>query len=145
MRARIATALAAFLVVAGLFVHAIMRQAGAQFADPTLILQTLEGFYGTGVLGSASRINASSGNVAAVTATATLAAVAAKTNYLTKVDINGGGATAGSIINCAITGLVGGTADAQRSRSIWARCPSIRQFARARPTRPDWRRPAGLG
>jgi hypothetical protein len=82
----------------------------AQFADPIGVLAVLTDFYGTGVLGSASRINASSGNVAAATATATLPAIATKTNYLTQVDINGGGATAASIINCTITGLVGGTA-----------------------------------
>lgn len=84
--------------------------ARAQFADPIGILQVLTDFYGTGVLGSASRLNASSGNVAAGVTTATLPAIAGKTNYLTKMDIDGGGATAGSIINCTITGLVGGTA-----------------------------------
>jgi hypothetical protein len=110
MRARLATALIAFVVVAGLFGHALIRQARAQFADPIGILAVLTDYYGTGVLGSASRINASSGNVAAGTTTATLPAVAGKTNYLTQVDINGGGATAGSIINCTITGLQGGTA-----------------------------------
>lgn len=109
-RARIVTALAAFVVVAALFGHALIRQAKAQFADPPLILQTLEAFYGTGVNGSASRINASSGNVAAGVTTATLPAIATKTNYLTGLDIDGGGATAGSVINCTITGLVGGTA-----------------------------------
>lgn len=109
MRARLLTALIAFAVVAGLFGHALIRQAKAQFADPPLILQTLEGFYGTGVNGSASRINASSGNVAAATATATLAAVAAKTNYLTGVDIDTAGATAAACVNLTITGLVGGT------------------------------------
>lgn len=110
MRARLLTALLAFAVVAGLFGHALIRQAKAQFADPPLILQTLEGFYGTGVNGSASRTNASSGNVAAATATATLAAVAAKTNYITGVDVDAGGATAAACVNLTITGLVGGTA-----------------------------------
>jgi hypothetical protein len=105
-----AVACLALAVTALVIAATFLAPARAQFADPIQILQVLETFYGTGVNGSASRINASSGNVAAATATATLPAIATKTNYLTQVDINGGGATAGSIINCTVTGLVGGTA-----------------------------------
>lgn len=59
---------------------------------------------------------ASSGNVAAGVTTATLAAPTGSgvsptpTWYVTGFEITGGGATAGSIIACTITGLVGGTA-----------------------------------
>lgn len=41
--------------------------------------------------------------------TATLAAVAGKTNYLEGFDVTGGGATAASIIEISVTGLLGGT------------------------------------
>jgi len=58
----------------------------------------------------ATPLNESSGNVAAAPATATLPATTGVTNWLFGFDINGGGATAASIINCTVTGLVGGTA-----------------------------------
>jgi hypothetical protein len=106
MRFRLAAlALIAFAVTAALLAPVVR----AQIPDPGQLLSTLEAFYGTGVLGSASRINASSGNVAAATATATLPAIATKTNYLTGVDIDSGGATAAACVNLTITGLVGGT------------------------------------
>jgi len=41
--------------------------------------------------------------------TATLPAVPNKTNYLTGFEITGGGATAASVIEITVTGLVGGT------------------------------------
>lgn len=52
---------------------------------------------------------ASSGNVAAATATATIPAVAGKTTYLSGIIITGAGATAASVVNPTITGLAGGT------------------------------------
>lgn len=51
----------------------------------------------------------SSGNVANASAIATLAAVAAKTNYLTGFEVTASGATAASIVLVAVTGLLGGT------------------------------------
>jgi len=51
----------------------------------------------------------SSGNVAAATATATIPAVAGKTNYLTGYVVTASGATAGLPVNFTITGCVGGT------------------------------------
>lgn len=59
------------------------------------------------VVGSTS-IAASSGNVAAATATATLTGAASQTTYITGFQINGSGATAASVVNATITGLVGG-------------------------------------
>lgn len=56
----------------------------------------------------ASPVAASSGVVANAEAKATLAAVASK-NYVTEIDISGGGATAAALLTCTITGLVGGT------------------------------------
>jgi len=54
-------------------------------------------------------ITASSGNVAAATATATLPAVAGKTTYLSGLMITGSGATAGLPVSVTVTGLAGGT------------------------------------
>lgn len=62
-------------------------------------------------------LNASSGNVAAALASATLAAFgqsanlgsASRTTYITGFELTGGGATAASIITGTITGLMGGT------------------------------------
>lgn len=97
--------LAGALAIAALF-QPVRGLAQSAYVD---ILLTLEMLYGTGVQGSASRVNASSGNVAAATATATLPAVAAKTNYLMEWAVDFGGATAASIVSCTVTGLVGGT------------------------------------
>jgi len=60
-------------------------------------------------VGQSPSVAASSGDVAATTATATIAAVAGKTNYLGGVSITGGGATAAAAVACTITGLIGGT------------------------------------
>jgi hypothetical protein len=54
-------------------------------------------------------LNASSGNVAAAIANATLAAVASKTAYLTGFEVTGAGATAGLPVLVTVTGLLGGT------------------------------------
>jgi hypothetical protein len=54
-------------------------------------------------------VSSSSGNVAAASAVATLAAAAGKTTYISGFDVTGGGATAGSIITATVTGLLGGT------------------------------------
>lgn len=52
---------------------------------------------------------ASSGSVAAATASASLPATALKTQYLTGFSITGGGATSASLVLCTITGPIGGT------------------------------------
>lgn len=57
----------------------------------------------------ATFVLATSGNVAAAAAAATMPAVAAKTNYLSGFEVTGGGATAASIILVTVTGLLGGT------------------------------------
>jgi hypothetical protein len=51
--------------------------------------------------------NSSSG--AATALTATLAAVAGKTNYIGGFEVTGAGATAGSVIAVTVTGILGGT------------------------------------
>lgn len=57
----------------------------------------------------ASQKVGTSGNVANAAATATLAAVSAKTNYITGFQITGSGATAALTVNATVTGLKGGT------------------------------------
>lgn len=54
-------------------------------------------------------VQASSGNVAAAVATATLPAVLNKMNYLSGFDVTSSGATAASVVSLTITGLLGGT------------------------------------
>lgn len=59
--------------------------------------------------GGAVGLNASSGNVANAAATATLAANATKTTYITGFSCQAAGATAGLAVNMTVTGLLGGT------------------------------------
>lgn len=54
-------------------------------------------------------VQASSGNVAAAVAAATLPAVLNKTNFLSGFDVTSAGATAAAVVNLTITGLLGGT------------------------------------
>lgn len=66
--------------------------------------------YPVGADGStATPVTATSGNVAAAVATATIPAVAGKTAYISGFDINGGGATAALIVNPTVTGVISGT------------------------------------
>ena len=60
----------------------------------------------------ATALVASSGNVAAATATATLAAAAGKTTYIQGFMVSGGGATAAAVVAGTITNLVGGVTGA---------------------------------
>jgi hypothetical protein len=57
----------------------------------------------------AAPLGASSGVVAAAAAVATLAGAAGKTTYITGFQCMGLGATAASIVQVAVTGLLGGT------------------------------------
>ena len=61
------------------------------------------------VPGYIASITGSSGNVAAATATASLAAGGGAMNYVCGFTITGGGATAASVISPTISGLNGGT------------------------------------
>lgn len=61
----------------------------------------------TGV--AATPITANSGNVAAATATATLAAAAGKTTYICGFTITSTGSTAAAVVNPTVTGTVTGT------------------------------------
>lgn len=54
-------------------------------------------------------ITASSGNVAAATATATLTGKPGMSTYITGFVICGGGATAASVVQATVTGVTGGT------------------------------------
>ena len=66
---------------------------------------------GTGdpVASAVVALSASSGNVAAAIAAATLPVAPGKTNYLSGIAITGSGATAASVVNPTVTGLNGGT------------------------------------
>lgn len=55
------------------------------------------------------QVSASSGNVAAAVATATLPAVAGRINFLMGFEITGGGATLASLVVATVTGVIGGT------------------------------------
>lgn len=106
----VATSLAALLAAALAFQPA-PRQAKAQGADTgfSQAILLLETIYGSGFSQGAPRLNATSGNVAAGVATATLAAISGKMNYITGWDVDGGGATGAAVIDCTVTGLAGGT------------------------------------
>jgi hypothetical protein len=54
-------------------------------------------------------VAASSGNVAAAAAVATLPAAAGKTTYVAGLTITGGGATAASLVTAVLSGLLGGS------------------------------------
>lgn len=56
----------------------------------------------------ATNVAASSGNVANATATATMPAVAGKTNYVAGFSITGGGATAAALVTATLSGIAGG-------------------------------------
>jgi hypothetical protein len=58
----------------------------------------------------ATQKTGASGNVANASAVATLAAVSAKTNYITGFQVTAAGATAASVVNVTVTGLITGTA-----------------------------------
>lgn len=77
--------------------------AGSYAADGSMRV-TSEAYPDGGVV-----ISASSGNVAAAVAAATLPAVAGKTNFLTGFTVTGAGATAGLPVLVTITGVLGGT------------------------------------
>lgn len=56
-----------------------------------------------------SDISASSGNVAAAIATATLTPPAGRTVCIAGFSVHGAGATAASVVNVTVTGAIGGT------------------------------------
>jgi hypothetical protein len=62
-----------------------------------------------GMPSGVTQLVATSGNVANASAVATLAAVAAKTNYITGFDVTGAGATAGLPVAVTVAGLLGGS------------------------------------
>lgn len=58
---------------------------------------------------NATPITAASGNVAAATATATLAATSGKTTYITGFEVTGSGATAAAVVSVTVTNTITGT------------------------------------
>lgn len=59
--------------------------------------------------GASTAITASSGNVAAATATATLAAVAGKTTYICGFTLTSSGSTAAAVVSPTVVGVITGT------------------------------------
>lgn len=64
---------------------------------------------GNGYPAGATPVHADSGNGAAAAIAATMAAVAGKTNYVTGFEVTSGGATAASLADVTVTGLLNGT------------------------------------
>ena len=61
------------------------------------------------VAAGAAAITASSGNVAAASAVATLAAVAAKTTYITGFEATSSGSIAAAVVSLTVAGVITGT------------------------------------
>jgi hypothetical protein len=80
---------------------------GPNGANGTVAVSNLPTIPGLPV--GAAAVSASSGNVAAAVATATMPAVVGKTNYITGLEITGAGATAAAVILAALSGILGGT------------------------------------
>lgn len=80
----------------------------------------------------AAPITASSGNVAAAVATATLAGAAGQTTYISGFEVTGAGATAGAVVNVTVTGTISGTLTYTYTAATGATVPNqplIVQFA----------------
>jgi hypothetical protein len=69
-------------------------------------------------------IAASSGNVAAATATATLAATPGRTTYICGFTVTAGGSTAAATVNVTVTNTTGGTLTYNYSTSTGVDAPS---------------------
>jgi hypothetical protein len=72
----------------------------------------------------ATSISASSGNVAAGVATATLAAAAGKTTYIAGFTCTSGGATAAATVNVTVSNTIGGTLTFNHGAQAGAGVPS---------------------
>ena len=72
----------------------------------------------------ATSVSASSGNVAAATATATLPAAAGKTTYIAGFCSSSGGATAAATVNLTVSNTIGGTMTFNHGAQAGAGVPS---------------------
>jgi hypothetical protein len=89
----------------------VTTDAGVAVGNAAIIpiLKSIRDQMRTGIPTDATPVHASSGAVSATTATASIAAVSAKTNYVTGIEITGGGATGASVIVATLSGLLGGS------------------------------------
>lgn len=86
-----------------------LAEAAPGASDPGVIVRVAGGA-STGVApNGATVVTASSGNVAAATASAALPAVASVLNYVTGFTVTAGGATSAAIVNVTLVGVLGGT------------------------------------
>lgn len=93
-----------------------------------VVVATMTGDYASGAI----PITASSGNVAAAVATATLAGAVGLTTYITGFEVTGAGATAPLVVNVTVTGTVSGTLTYTYTAATGATVPNqplIVQFA----------------
>jgi hypothetical protein len=77
--------------------------------DPGVIVRPVGADAPGGIPVGATMFTAASGNVANASAAATITATAAVLGYCTGFTITAAGATAASIVNATVTGLIGGT------------------------------------
>lgn len=88
--------------------YGLALQTGTAGAPAAAVVTTQGPVSGGSFPTAATPIAATSGNVAAATATATLAAAASKTTYISGFQIAGSGATVGTVVNCTVTNITGG-------------------------------------
>jgi hypothetical protein len=107
---RKAAAAGAILAAAMSFAQAQTVSCSGPTAGNCVPVVTVQGAAGAaGYPFGATPITASSGNVAAATATATLAAVASKTTYICGFQATAGGATAAAVVTGTVTNIITGT------------------------------------
>lgn len=80
--------------------------SGGFVRDPDGRLVVVQGM--AGIPSGATPLTGQSGNVAAATATATLAGAAGLTTYITGFEVTGAGATAASVVNVTVANTTGG-------------------------------------
>lgn len=91
----------------------VAKPTGAQAPDGSQYVTLTDGsgsLLTEGSIAGSTPLSASSGNVAAAVATATMAGAVSKTNYISGFQVTGAGATAGLPVSVTVTGLLGGTA-----------------------------------
>ena len=107
----------------------VAKYSGTQAADGSMFVTLTDGAgnlqsASAGVVAGSTSLSASSGNVAAATAAATLTGAASLTTYITGFQVTGGGATAASTVNVTVTGLLGGTATYAYGAELGAAVPN---------------------
>jgi hypothetical protein len=96
--------------IVGVRIAGVSDNSGGSVPHVVPAVVSLFSPYPTAADGSdATPVTATSGNVANATGSATIAAVAGKTAYITGFDIIGTGATAAAVVAPTMTGVISGT------------------------------------